>query len=312
MSPDETTAPTPKRRRLERVAAACDFCKKRKVKCDGEQPCAYCTRKNCAEACTFSAPSRTRVQGHSVGNTPRDSTGNLNGGVTPLTSRDRAFSESVPRRARTPENTTAPGNSISPALSKDGHQEDTVVPLEGRILRDAQGQVIFIGDCAPLSFLQTVRHLIASEVVAEEFPVSRDPIIEVTGPGSIDRQQQQPLFVAPHEVQSLFEEYAVATRGLVDLFSYDKLLEMMKVWSRDHTPHSEDSLLFFLVLAIGAQEHHESKAEAWFRHAQDNLVKRMCNNMNVRTVQGFTLVAIFMLRAFQPNGAYLYFCKPFL
>jgi hypothetical protein len=65
-------------------------------------------------------------------------------------------------------------------VSKDG-QEDTAVPLEGRILRDAQGQVIFIGDCAPLSFLQTVRHLIASEVDAEEFPVqaSRDSIIGV-------------------------------------------------------------------------------------------------------------------------------------
>ena len=32
---DDSNAPPQKRRRVERVTAACDLCKKRKVKCDG-------------------------------------------------------------------------------------------------------------------------------------------------------------------------------------------------------------------------------------------------------------------------------------
>ena len=37
------------------------------------------------------------------------------------------------------------------------------------------------------------------------------------------------------------------------------------------------------------------------------LLKHLTASMNVSTVQGFALVAVYMLRAFQPNGAYLYF-----
>jgi hypothetical protein len=201
----------------------------------------------------------------------------------------------------------------SPSISRDDHHgSDTVVPLEGRILRDAQGKVIFIGDCAPLSFLQTVRYLISSEVGSETFALqaSRDSIIEVARteppPGHF-----QPLPLDPYETEVLVAEYVAATSGLVDLFEYEELVKELKVWASGHTSHSEDAAaaVFFLVIAIGAQENNEERAEAWFENARHLLLKHMCNSMNVATVQGFTLMAIYMLRAFQPNGAYLYFCR---
>jgi hypothetical protein len=187
-----------------------------------------------------------------------------------------------------------------------------VVPLEGRILRDAQGKVIFIGDCAPLSFLQTVRYLISSEVGSDAFAIqaSRDSIIEVarTEPPF---GQSRSIPIAPEETEALVGEYIVATSGLVDLFECEELFKEIRLWASGHTTHSEDAAaaVFFLVVAIGAQEGNEEKAEAWFDHARNLLLKYMCNSMNVATVQGFTLVAIYMLRAFQPNGAYLYFCE---
>jgi hypothetical protein len=232
----------------------------------------------------------------------------------------RAHSEGNERQSRSHdriqfrsrENIPQPRTSISPTISRDDHQDDTVVPLEGRILRDAQGKVIFIGDCAPLSFLQTVRYLISSEVDSEAFAIqaSRDSMIEVARP-EVLLGQRQPSSVNPEEIQTLVEEYKAATSGLVDLFEYEELLKEITDWALNHTTHSDDpsAAVFFLVLAIGAQEHDEDKAEAWFDYARDLLLKNMCNSMNVATVQGFTLVAIFMLRAFQPNGAYLYFCK---
>lgn len=308
----DQAAPPEKRRRLERVTAACDLCKRRKVKCDGELPCAYCKRKSRADTCSFTAP-RPRNQIRSAGNTPNDPIeGAHQRDPAPRSSgRDRSYSEGTRRRARSHDGIADVGTSLSPTVSRDDQQEDTVVPLEGRILRDAQGKVIFVGDCAPLSFLQTVRHLIASEVDADGFTVqaSRDSIIEVVRTKSVD--QTQSLSVALHEVGCLIKAYAVATSGLVDLFEQSDLLKEMKAWSSGLTSHVDDSAaaVFFLVLAIGAQETQEAKAEAWYKHALSLLLKNLVSSMNVSTVQGFALVAIYMLRAFQPNGAYLYFCE---
>jgi hypothetical protein len=111
-------------------------------------------------------------------------------------------------------------------------------------------------------------------------------------------------------VKVLVAEYIVASSGLVQLFLIDDLIPELEGWVIGGTPCSDDTAdaVSYLVLAIGAQERFEEKAEAWFKTARDLLLKHMCSSMNVSTVQGFALVALFMLRAAQPNGAYLYFC----
>jgi hypothetical protein len=157
-----------------------------------------------------------------------------------------------------------------------------------------------------------VRYLISSEVGSDTFAIqaSRDSIIEVARPEPpLGQPRSMPL--VPKQTEALVEEYITATSGLVDLFEYEELLKEIQSWAEGHTNHSDDAAaaVFFLVIAIGAQESDEEKAEAWFDHAKNLLLKHMCNSMNVATVQGFTLVAIYMLRAFQPNGAYLYFCE---
>ncbi|KAF2029118.1 hypothetical protein EK21DRAFT_68357 [Setomelanomma holmii] len=297
---DPRTRPE-KRRRLERVTAACDLCKKRKVKCDGTQPCAYCKRKNSAASCSFTA-AQVRGQALSAANTPNVSAGERNA------PRSRAHSQGNAELSRG----RGLDQSSSPTASRDDYHDDTVVPLEGRILRDAQGKVIFIGDCAPLSFLQTARYLISSEVDPDGFAAqaSRDSMIEVTRAAtSSSPAHWSPI--DPDKVRNLVEEYSTVTSGLVDLFDHNDLVREISTWAFTPTAavRSEESSVaaFYLVLAIGAQECDEAKAEGWFGHARDLLTKHMCNSMNVATVQGLTLVAIYMLRAFQPNGAYLYF-----
>lgn len=225
---------------------------------------------------------------------------------------EHGTAHSTPRR-KSLDNAGAIGASLSPTISREGHPEDTAVPLEGRILCDAQGKVIFVGDCAPLSFLQTVRHLIASAVDAEDLPAqsSRDSIIEVARPGPVD--QQQSLAVSMHDVRAFFQQYTVAVSGLIDLFERDELMSEISSWATGAVarPHESAAAVFYLVLAVGAQENQDAKAEAWFTYARDVLLKHLANSMNVSTVQGFALIAIYMLRAFQPNGAYLYFCELF-
>lgn len=279
---DEATSQAPrpeKRRRIERVIAACDLCKTRKVKCDGEHPCSYCKRKNRADTCVFTAPKQ-RSHPKSAGNTP-----NVPGQTqAPLTSlrnpttkptyaqarsnepddhdseslsnvvrARRTYSDGAERRPRTHDDIGEFGASLSPTVSREDHHDDTAVPLEGRILRDAQGKVIFIGDCAPLSFLQTVRHLIASEVDAEGLAVaaSRDSIIEVAKAKGADRPVG--LAVDVREVDELVREYAVAVSGLADLFEHTQLLRDVKTWASGFASQQNGTYNSYLPAMISSK-----------------------------------------------------------
>lgn len=290
-----------KRRRLDRTPAACDLCKSRKVKCDGLRPCSYCKRKNHSDSCTFSGP-RSR-QAKSSANTPAN--GNANATGTP---RERRYTdpEPVPHSAARTDN---PESSASPTLSRTD-QHDTAVPLEARLLRDAQGKVIFIGDCAPLSFLQTVRHLIATEGDVLPVHASRDSFIEAVHLETTSELVRDVPPVTSTEIDSLLEEYYTATSGLVDLCEREQLKDDINRWAAGFvvSPREAASAVHYLVLAIGSQERNDIKAEAWFSHAKKSLMATFTASMHLSTVQGFALVAVYLLRSFQPNGAYLYFC----
>lgn len=141
--------------------------------------------------------------------------------------------------------------------------------------------------------------------------MQQDSIIEVPRPELSDRQlHKAPPGLDLFEVTEIVEEYFVTTTGLVDLFEREQLTTSLQSWINGTNSTSEVvSATYFLVLAIGSQDKDEARAEAWFKSARDELLINLCGSMNVATVQGFALVSLYMLRGFQPNGAYLYFCK---
>lgn len=300
-----------KRRRLDRISAACNLCKARKVKCDGELPCSYCKRKNHNDSCTFSGPKSRQTQ--SSTNTPARRGRDTSREETPHAPPEEQHADTAPAM-HSESYSVNPEHSVSPTLSHT-HQHDTVVPLEARLLRDAQGKVVFIGDSAPISFLQTVRHLVASEAGALPVQVSRDLFVEAAQleyPDDIDVEEEQGIpGIHPKAVDSVIQEYHAATSGLVDLFAREQLLEDMKRFAtHTRTQHDISSAVKYLVIAIGIQQEDPWAAEAWFKHAKQILVDNLAASMHIATVQGFTLVAVYMLRASHPNGAFLYFCKP--
>jgi len=168
-------------------------------------------------------------------------------------------------------------------------------------------------DCAPLSFLQTIRHLISAEVDSDGFAIqaTRDAMIENASPEL--SSGQRPALPRDSMIEALVCSYCVATSGLVDLFGQSPKELAKEISSRSSiTSCSDDAAtaVDLLVLAIGWQENGQGdESEQWFTHSRELLLRHMCRSMNVATAQGFTLVAVYMLRSFQPNGAYLYFCK---
>lgn len=106
-------------------------------------------------------------------------------------------------------------------------------------------------------------------------------------------------------------QYHVASSGLVNLFQSIDLPSSLILSAQDETLDRRDvhSAPFMLVLAIGAQTLNDKRADAWHNRAKSILLDNFCTDMTISTVQGFILLALHMLRAFQPNAAYLYFCE---
>ncbi|KAF2717271.1 hypothetical protein K431DRAFT_307113 [Polychaeton citri CBS 116435] len=275
-----SSASTPvTRRQHDRVSIACDLCKRRKVKCDGKRPCAYCVRRGGFDICTYSAQR------------PRKSTPSAH----------------TPQSPQVPAHPAGVDHSRRRSLST-AEDEHTHVPLEAGLLRDSEGKLIFIGDSAPLSFLLTVRQLLTSKVDPQAFAgqSSRDAIIEHAASCRTISPEERPL-LNHAEVQTLLEAYLTCTSGLIDLFSETRLHEDVCSYLINHREDGEHATICQLVIAIGAQDLDNSLADVYFAQARSNMLSKYCGNMNLNVIQGFVLMTVYLLRAAQPNLAFLYF-----
>ncbi|KAK7431001.1 hypothetical protein QQZ08_002531 [Neonectria magnoliae] len=279
-----------------RIANACDGCKSRKVKCDGQLPCSYCARRQRPHACHYS-PQRRRRTGQTPRSPPRsdrESRSRSTGNASPVT--PTATDLGRPQRQRL-----------------DGSPEDeTEVPREARLVCDAQGKLIFVGDCAPLSFFQSVRQLVTAKVGQTAFAPqsSRYSVLEnapAYQSSRIPGDRRVPV-VRPDQIPLAVATYLSTSTGLVDLFDNSRLLDDLVLWANlSHKPDDATSVVNFLVLAIGRQIDDEELAQDYFEYARDKAFSNLSGNLSVTAVQAFTLVTLYMLCSCQINGAFLFF-----
>ncbi|KND91042.1 putative transcriptional regulatory protein [Tolypocladium ophioglossoides CBS 100239] len=274
-----------------RVANACDGCKARKVKCDGKLPCGYCAGRRRSHACHYSPQRRRR---------PARGAGGEASSATAVTS--------------------ASGTAAGAGAADD----DTEVPREARLLCDAHGKLTFIGDCAPLSFFQSVRQLVTSRVGQNAFAPesSRYSVLENApagsgsgaGAGAAAREHGPHRHgmappVRPADTAGAVAAYLAATTSLVDLFDNGTLLDDLERWASldRRRPDDAASVVNYLVLAIGRLVDDEALSRAYFEYARDRAYGTLGGSLGVGTVQAFALVTVYMLCSCQINGAFLFF-----
>ncbi|KAF4505740.1 hypothetical protein G6O67_007657 [Ophiocordyceps sinensis] len=301
----EATSSNATRRYLRtRVANACDGCKARKVRCDGRLPCGYCARRQRAKRPIAAAEQL-----------PDDE------------SDERRLQQPPPP----PPNRIAGAAAAGAAAAEppSGAEDETDVPREARLLCDDYGKLIFIGDCAPLSFFQSVRQLVTSRVgQASAFAPesSRYSVLEnaasssaswaassapVAGTGSLGGHGAPE--VRPADVPRAVTAYLSMTTGLVDLFNRARLVEDLVLWAnldRQAVGGDDDvaSVVNYLVLAIGRLLDDEELSRAYFEHARDRAYAFLSgSSLGVGTVQAFALVTVYMLCSCRLNGAFLFF-----
>ncbi|KAK3984117.1 hypothetical protein QBC44DRAFT_253635 [Cladorrhinum sp. PSN332] len=341
-----------------RVANACDTCKLRRVKCSGRAPCGYCVRRMEPEGCKFTTAGRRRqpaAGAAAAGSQSRDmrvaspgsATHSNSGGSAHLHHREHqspvigvrsAHSHSphltpnlnptIPHQdAAIPTTTTTAAAAAateqipsSPHPFEEEHeQEETEVPREARLLCDAQGKLIFIGDCAPLSFFQTVRRLVTSRVddALAFLPESGGySALENTSSSLASKTGGKRPVVRAQNVERIVRGYLEGTGGMVDLFGGDLVGEVRK-WVEDgRNGGGGEDVVFYLVLAIGCQnldldqQEESEKGQEYFDYARDAAFASLNNGMGdlgVASVQAFILITLYSLSACQINAAFLFF-----
>ncbi|KAI0838143.1 hypothetical protein F5Y06DRAFT_303875 [Hypoxylon sp. FL0890] len=287
-----------------RVANACDICKQRKVKCDGNLPCSYCRSRQRSSTCHFSPTTRRRVRKPHL--------------PSPESS---GAQSSVPSSARpevSPEVSAAPVPSAGSSRASDDFtqrsyvsaEEEADVPREARLLCDAGGKLIFVGDCAPLSLFQTVRQIVTSRVDPNAFTpqTSRVSMLENTSSDLLVSTNGKEPHVDPSSIERLVSIFLSVTSGLIDLFENGRLKHDVSEWATE-TEAAKDtaSAVNYLILAIGSQSVDEVSAAEYFQYAKTLALSCLGGDLGIETVQAFALVTLYMLRACQINGSFLFF-----
>lgn len=290
-------APPEKRRRLDRVEKACNLCRSRKVKCDGNWPCAYCAKRDLQDSCTFALTDPQQ-------NTP---------GSTSSPSNNHVRSELLSGPYQSSFGMQARRGTIDSLRESNQDPHDTVVPLAAQLLRDAEGKVVFIGDCAPLSFLRAVRQLVTPDIDPDggfSRACQASQTSDLVRPGEeIDDDRPWPQ-VDLNALHSWIDNYSSATSGLVDIFDIQTISADIQAWARRGAGGTDlTAAVHYLVLAIGTQETDDKRSTKWSIHSKRILHEMFCDNMNIQVVQGYTMLALYMLRDFKPNGAYLFLCQ---
>lgn len=305
-----------------RVQVACDVCKIRRVKCTGTTPCGYCARRQQPQNCRYSAQQQRRRPTTSASSPASGSSVNpaaTNHGHSAATT--ASLIQTPPPQAATPQPAPTDPNRVTQlpgsgdVFAATEEHEETEVPREARLLCDIQGKLIFIGDCAPLSFFQTVRRLVTSRVDAHAFAP------ETSGYSVLENAYSRPSVSAGYgaepppiktRVEQAVSAYLEVTAGLIDLFDNTSLLHDITTWAsqaraRDDSAADVSSAVNYLVLAIGCQKSDEGAALVYFEYARDLAFASLTGNLGVASVQVFILVTFYMLGACQINGAFLFF-----
>ncbi|KAG8630860.1 hypothetical protein KVT40_002479 [Elsinoe batatas] len=289
-----------------RAAEACTYCQSTKKRCSGIVPCNNCSRKGKAHQCTL-------AKGRPVGHTPA------------------AKAATQRPRPRTPVNLQAApvdpllsNASLSPSATNSTVQTrhsiaggipspDASHKTQPRILQGAQGERVYIGGSASLSFLQFIRDTVSQYVGPS--PFSNDTRI---GTMHEDTSVQTPLSpfmednLSSEQKLELVDVYLMATSGLVDVLARAEATQLIRDQSRSEIMNNTcKSAMADLVLAIGAQCSRPDPSlieveKFYFNRGQQRAFSTMLRNPSIEMIAVFLLMSFYMLGACHRNAASMY------
>ncbi|KAK1574271.1 fungal-specific transcription factor domain-containing protein [Colletotrichum navitas] len=306
--------PTKKVRQSERrrCVKACGNCKRRKERCDGQQPCRRCVIRRVEGDCAFAGlPTNLAAADPLSAKTP-----DCRGLDESPASQDH-FSPYRPA-ASFHENGISQSHRQRACPQISHLSRSAVVPQVSRLIADGKGRLMFIGDAANLAFLKVIRRLVRDLVGS--CPFTDDPLrhimVEATPEGRskwiITNPADIPAKPSDEQARYLLRWYLRATNCILDIFDEAMLRKDLENWLRGD-PASQDeeamSCIFFLALGIGAQrcpEDRDADSEKYFHYGRFLAVSYLMENPTYNTVRSYVLITIYLLGASRRNSAFMH------
>ncbi|KAI0526254.1 fungal-specific transcription factor domain-containing protein [Xylaria bambusicola] len=268
----------------QRTAQACDSCKRRKQKCNGEKPCNTCTKRHLDCQYTTSTLDHSGSQDTFGPPTKRR---NIDSSPTMLQSPVEA-SQGITRRNSSlmswSQATESGGTSLSETtILKPEHKlvgigcqalggvdgdfdrrsklsnasgaadEAEVYHPQNRMLQDSTGRLLYIGDSATLSYLQWIRMIVENISGPSDFTV--DPRRHMIMENAISLPQDlRPTGILPDQrtANILINSFFTNTAGFIEVFNKNIFLKSVDECYNDPLGVTPSLLcLLYLVFAIG-------------------------------------------------------------
>ncbi|KAF6842775.1 C6 transcription factor [Colletotrichum musicola] len=333
--------PTKRVRQSERrrCAKACGNCKRRKERCDGQQPCRRCVIRRVEGDCAFAGPPTTVFPPGSSSSSSISSTSGPARRSPPRTAaaldgsppgRDvfhSSYDNSAPfRGAATTAAAASAGSGVSPSHHRRASSQvchvspgTAVVPQLSRLIGDGRGRFMFIGDAANLAFLKVIRRLVRDRVGS--CPFTDDPLrhlmVEATPEGRprwiITNPADIPAKPSPEQARYLLRWYLRATNCILEVLDEAELLADLERWLRGEPTSYDDNeaanCIFYLVFGIGAQrcpDDRDADAERYFNYGRFLAVSYAMENPTNNTIRSYVLLTAYLLGASRRNSAFMH------
>ena len=281
----------------QRVVQACAQCKSSKRKCSGSLPCDHCIKRGFGDTCHFLDSDTPHALRFSVDEQRR-----------------AGYARQPPNHQRTQNGTSA--ISLRPArrqTQRSPNSKSTASDGEAlnttkiRMLSNRQGEKLFIGESASLSFLEIVRETVSHSIGASDFSdePTRDRMLEAD---LQDVPYQIELWFDVQRQQHYLENYILATSGVVDVVTKPEAMRGLQSCGQSN-PY--DVGITLLVMAIGAQtlpanENDFIIEKASMRQAQAITFASQLEDPSLDMVRLFILLAFYMFGACRRNAGFMY------
>ncbi|KAF5543350.1 fungal specific transcription factor factor [Fusarium mexicanum] len=277
-----------------RCAAACESCKRRKERCDGNLPCRRCAIRQIASECRYSAPKRRSSisSRQSTRVTPRDA-------PEPLV--DMLLNYST---AALDQPLQQPASQLGDSfLDISASFPDTYRLAE----TDRQGSVYF-GDAANESFLHQIRQIVAQALGACSFveqPIQYHTNHDPYCPVSMSDPPPKPN---PSHAKQLVSWSMQATSHLLGALDESEVQSQVDEWlQRGNDIANLSSAICYLILANGALTcpgDEDATAEAYYTYARCLTHSKSPQGPSLSSILCHNLIAFYQINSGRRDAAY--------
>ncbi|KAJ5488529.1 hypothetical protein N7539_003419 [Penicillium diatomitis] len=293
-----------------RANTACTTCRASKKRCSGSFPCTNCIHKGRAQTCipfksasSFRSPTLTRARREPaasrqpVGTSP----------ASPC--RESRFNNMQTRPSRLREGSPS-DQQLERSFENGSRSPEATHRTHPRMLRNLQGERVYVGKAASLSFLQLLRETVTQHIGPSQFSHnyrSEDMLETEAQHDLLDFSENSCSLEAR---RTFIQKFSIATSGLIYLGQ-----DTTKLLTEPQILNSSQGLIHAavgdLMIAIGAQscpnDADNVRAMRFFaERGQRRAFTNMLEDPSLDLVRVFLLLSYYMFGACRRNAAFMY------